>query len=66
MNCSNGDVRLYQNYTFRDEDNGFESLSGYIELCVDGQFLPICNETSVDIPDIVDRACKLINYNGLL
>ena len=64
-NCSNGEVRLYQNTTFISE--GFESLNGLLEICVRGQFTPVCGteENSATVMDIAQRICRANNYNGI-
>ena len=64
-NCSNGDVSLTFNRTFNFEQ--FESIGGYLEICVDGQFLAVCgNDTTVDfnVTNLAEVTCQQLGYYG--
>ena len=62
-NCSNGDVSLTLNRTF--SDGQFESVGGYLEICVDRQFIAVCgNDTTVDlnVTHLVEVTCQQLGY----
>ena len=57
--CFNGQTRLVNNYT--TSDGIYEYINGTVEVCVDGQYVPICGD---NISDIATRSCNGIGYFG--
>ena len=59
--CYNGQTRLANNYTTSD------SISGTVEVCVDGVYVPICGHSDAGVGSLTDVAqyiCNSIGYYG--
>ena len=51
------------NYT--TSDGIYEYINGTVEVCVDGQYVPICGDDIIaNISDIATRSCNGIGYFG--
>ena len=59
IECYNGQTRLVNNYTTLD--GIYIYINGTVEVCVDGQYVPICGDIA---SDIATRACHSILYYG--
>ena len=65
--CYNGQTRLADNYTTCD--GVYEYINGTVEVCVDGQYVPICGHSDYGIEanitdDIGTSVCYSIGYYG--
>ena len=65
--CYNGQTRLADNYT--TSDGVYEYINGTVEVCVDGQYVPICGHSDYGIEanitdDIGTSVCYSIGYYG--
>ena len=60
--CYNGQTRLANNYT--TSDGVYEYINGTVEVCVVGQYVPICGDDIANISDIATRSCNGIGYFG--
>ena len=65
--CYNGQTRLADNYT--TSDGVYEYINGTVEVCVDGQYVPICGHSDYGIEanitdDIGISVCYSIGYYG--
>ena len=59
--CFPGQTRLANNYTTLDGIYGI--INGTVEVCVDGQYVPICGIAS-NLSDIATSACHGVQYLG--
>ena len=65
--CFDGQTRLADNYT--TSDGVYEYINGTVEVCVDGQYVPICGHSDYGIEanitdDIGTFVCYSIGYFG--
>ena len=60
--CFSGQTRLVNNYT--TVDGIYSYINGTVEVCVDGQYVPICGDIAANLSDIATRACHSIIYFG--
>ena len=65
--CFDGQTRLADNYT--TSDGVYEYINGTVEVCVDGQYVPICGHSDYGIEanitdDIGISVCYSIGYYG--
>ena len=61
--CFYGDVNLAFNRTLIN--GSFESIGGYLEICVDGQFIAVCNESAdLNVTHLAEITCQQLGYYG--
>ena len=62
--CFPGQTRLADNYT--TFDGTYSIINGIVEVCVDGQYVPICGRGAIasNLSDIATSACHGVQYLG--
>ena len=61
--CVEGDVRLAENYT--NEYDTYDEIRGYVEICTNGSFTPVCyNESLLEIDRVANLSCQQLGYNS--
>ena len=65
---SNGQVRLTYNYTnsYKDFSTYIERINGYLEICFNEIFYPVCGQSDVDlnVAEMVELACLQLGYDS--
>ena len=61
--CTDGDVRLAENYT--SEYTHTDEIQGYVEICINGNFTPVCyDDSSFDTNRVANLSCQQIGYDS--
>ena len=63
--CNEGDVRLYNQESYYDTEDLVLVTSGVLEVCVNGNYLQLCNSASTD-PALGYSICYALGYDGQL
>ena len=63
--CTEGDVRLYNQESFFDNEELVLVTSGVLEVCVNGSYLQLCDSASTD-PALGYSICYALGYDGQL
>ena len=66
--CYDGQVRIGSNYTnsYNDYNRYIEEVTGYLEICFNETFYPVCGENDVDLnaTEVVELACLELGYDS--
>ena len=61
--CTEGDVRLAENYT--NEYETYDAIEGYVEICTNGSFTPVCyNDSLLEIYLVANLSCQQLGYDS--
>ena len=61
--CTEGDVRLAENYTYEYET--YDVIEGYVEICTNGSFTPVCyNDSLLEIYLVANLSCQQLGYDS--
>ena len=64
--CTNGDVRLYSNYTnsFIDYRGRVQRINGYLQVCYNNEYHYVCgySDANLNATAVVNATCHQLNY----
>ena len=61
--CSDGEFRLVPQFSIAGNESSFEFLTGGLQICSNGVFLPVCNTTDYE-PFLPQAVCTSLGYSG--
>ena len=66
--CYDGQVRITDNYTYsyNDFNRYMDEINGYLEICFNETFYPVCGQSDVDLnaTEVVELACLQLGYDS--
>ena len=61
--CVEGEVRFAENYT--NEYDTYDAIEGFVEICTNGSFTPVCyNESLLDVDRVANLSCQQLGYDS--
>ena len=66
--CYDSDIRLRNNMeSSEDIGNGqiVEYITGVLDICLNGTYASVCNDTDIDPLEVARIACQYMGYYGL-
>ena len=62
--CKNGQIKLYDSII--GINGNVETISGFLQICIDGEYYFVCaakSDINYDPNDIAHGACHVLGYN---